>query len=143
MNTPPAQQAAPPAYGTPISLRDAEKAVAAAEAEAAKLGLFVVIAVVDPGGHLICLHRLDNTQFGSIAVAEAKARSAVAYRRSTKLFEDSLADTPRILSLSNAVPVEGGLPLLSGGKIVGGIGVSGAAPHQDGAVAKAGAETVI
>ena len=127
----PAPRTTVPDYGAPIALKDALTVAAAAEAEADRLGLQVIVAVVDSGGHLVCLHRLDNAQFGSIPVAEAKARSAVAFRRPTKLFEDSLADTPRVLALSGAVPIEGGLPLIAGGKIVGAIGVSGAMPYQD------------
>jgi len=99
----------------------------------------VIVAVVDAGGHLVCLHRLDNAQFGSIPVAETKARSAVAFRRPTKEFEDSLAHTPRILALSDAMPVAGGLPLIAEGKLIGGIGVAGATPPEDEAIAQAGA----
>jgi len=85
-----AQQATPP-YGTPISLEQAKKVIAAGEAEAQKNNLFVVITVVDTGGYVVATHRLDNTQLGSIPVAEGKARTAVLYRRSSKAFEDAIA----------------------------------------------------
>ena len=132
----------PAGYGLAITLKNALKVASAAEAEAGRAGLEVIIAVVDAGGHLVCLHRMDNAQFGSIQVAQAKAESAVAFRRPTKIFEDSLAQTPRILALSAAMPVDGGLPLLSDGKIIGGIGVAGATPEQDGTIAKIGAEAL-
>jgi glc operon protein GlcG len=137
-----APQTTPPDYGAPISLRDAQVVAGAAEAEAARMGRQVIVAVVESGGHLVCLHRQDNAQFGSIPVAEAKARSAVAFRRPTKLFEDSLAETTRVLALAGAVPVAGGVPLVSDGKIVGGVGVSGAMPHEDEVIAQAGARAL-
>ena len=136
-----AQQATPP-YGAPISLEQAKKVIAAAEAEAQKNNLFVVITVVDSGGYVVATHRLDNTQLGSIPVAEGKARTAVLYRRSSKAFEDALAAGGiglRILGLQNAIPYEGGVPILVDGKIIGAIGVSGMLPQQDGQVANAGA----
>jgi uncharacterized protein GlcG (DUF336 family) len=136
-----AQQATPP-YGAPISLEQAKQVIAAAEAEAQKNNLFVVITVVDTGGYVVATHRLDNTQLGSIPVAEGKARTAVLYRRSSKAFEDALAAGGiglRILGLQNAIPYEGGVPILVDGKIIGAIGVSGMLPQQDGQVANAGA----
>jgi uncharacterized protein GlcG (DUF336 family) len=136
-----AQQATPP-YGAPISLEQAKKVIAAAEAEAQKDNFFVVITVVDTGGYVVATHRLDNTQLGSIPVAEGKARTAVLYRRSSKAFEDALAAGGiglRVLGLGNAMPYEGGVPILVDGKIIGAIGVSGMLPTQDGQVASAGA----
>jgi glc operon protein GlcG len=102
-----------------------------------------VIAIVDPGGHLIYFEREDNAQIGSVRVAIGKARSAALFRRPTKVFEDALAKgrTP-ILALRGAVPLEGGLPLVAGGKIVGAIGASAGTAPQDGQVAKAGADTI-
>jgi glc operon protein GlcG len=132
----------PPPYGTPITLAQAKQVAAAAEAEAAKNRWNVVIAVVDTGGNLVLLQRMDDTQIGSIEVARAKARSSVLFRRSTKAFQDTLAaggEGLRILKVEDAVPIEGGLPLLRDGKIVGGIGVSGVTPQQDGQIAQAGA----
>lgn len=136
-----AQQATPP-YGAPISLEQAKKVIAAAEAEAQKNNLFVVITVVDTGGYVVATHRLDNTQLGSIPVAEGKARTAVLYRRSSKAFEDAIAGGGiglRVLGLQGAVPYEGGVPIIIDGKIIGAIGVSGMLPQQDGQVANAGA----
>jgi glc operon protein GlcG len=139
-----AQTAPPPAYGLPIGLDDAKKAVAAAEAEARNITPTpYVIAVVDPGGQLIYFEREDNAQLGSVEVAIDKARSAALYRRPTKAFDDALAKgRTAILALRGAVPLEGGLPLVAGGKIVGAIGASGGTGTQDGQVAKAGVDTV-
>lgn len=139
-----AQQATPP-YGTPISLEQAKKVMAAGEAEAQKNNLFVVITVVDTGGYVVATHRLDNTQLGSIPVAEGKARTAVLFRRSSKAFEDAIAAGGiglRVLGLQGAVPYEGGVPIVVDGKIVGAVGVSGMLPQQDGQVANAAAGAV-
>lgn len=128
-------------YG-PISLAQARKIVAAAEVEAVKNRWPVVICVVDSGGHLLLLERLDDTQLGSVEVAQAKARSAAAFRRPTKSFQDTLAaggEGLRVLKLPGAIPVEGGVPLVLDGKIIGAIGVSGVTSQQDGMVASAGA----
>ena len=136
-----AQQATPP-YGAPISLEQAKKVIAAAEAEAQKNNFFVVITVVDTGGYVVATARLDNTQLGSIPVAEGKARTAVLYRRSSKVFEDAIAGGGiglRVLGLQGAVPYEGGVPIMVDGKVIGAIGVSGMLPTQDGQVANAGA----
>jgi uncharacterized protein GlcG (DUF336 family) len=135
----------PPPYGAPITLEQAKKVVAAAEAESKKNNWGMVIAVLDPGGHLVMLERMDSTQFGSIEVAMQKAFSAVSYRRSTKVFEDGLAQGPanmRLLRLHGAIPIEGGLPLVLDGKVVGSIGVSGGTAPQDGQVAKAGMDAL-
>ena len=142
-----AQQApsAPPTtpYGTPIGLEAAKKVMAAAEAEAVKNNWGMAIAILDSTGHLVMLHKLDNTQYGSLAVAEDKARSALYFRRPSKVFEDLVAQgglNMRLLALRGASPLEGGIPLLADGKIIGAIGVSGATSAQDGQVAKAGAD---
>jgi glc operon protein GlcG len=143
-----AQQApAPPPtipYGAPITLEAAKKVMAAAEAEATKNNWSMAIAILDSTGHVVMLHRFDNTQYGSIAVAEDKARSALDYRRPTKVFEDLVAQGGiglRTLALRGASPLEGGIPIVVDGKIVGAIGVSGATSAQDGQVAKAGVDT--
>jgi glc operon protein GlcG len=131
----------PPAYGAPITLEQAKKAMAAAEADAAKNNLSMVIAIVDSGGNLLMLHRMDNASYGSIRVAIGKAETALNFRQSTKILDDRLAGGGaglRLLTLGNATLIEGGLPIVVGGKIVGAIGVSGAAAGQDGQVAKAG-----
>ena len=139
---------APPAlpYGAPIGLDDAKKAAAAAVEEVKKIGAPPnAIAIVDHGGFLIYFERMDNTQLGSVEVAIDKASSAALFRRPSKAFEDALAGGGagmRILALHGAMPVEGGLPLVAGGKIVGAIGASGGTAQQDGQVAKAGADTI-
>ena len=136
---------APPPYGAPISLAQAKMALAGAEAEARKNNWNVVIAIVDTGGHLVALQRMDNTQFGSIEVARRKAFSAAAFRRPTKAFEDALAGGGaglRILSIDAASPLEGGLPIVVEGKLVGAIGVSGVTSQQDAQIGKAGADVV-
>jgi glc operon protein GlcG len=134
---------APPAYGPAITLEVAKKAVAAAEAEARKNNWPVAIAVLDSSGHIVLLHRLDNTQFGSVEVARQKAWTAVAFRRPSKAFQDIVAGGGaglRILGLEGATPIEGGLPIMADGKIIGAIGVSGVTGEQDSIVAKAGAD---
>jgi uncharacterized protein GlcG (DUF336 family) len=136
----PAQTA--PHYGPAITLAQSKKVVAAAEAEARKNHWDVVIAVVDTGGNLVLLQRMDNAQFGSVEVARQKAWSAAAFRRPTKAFEDVLASGgsgARILKVEGAIPAEGGVPILVDGKIIGAIGVSGVTSQQDGQTAQAGA----
>jgi len=135
-------QQATPLYGAPISLEQAKKVIAAAEAEAQKNNWFVVITVVDTGGHVVATHRLDNTQLGSIAIAEEKARTAVLFRRPSKAFEDVLAGGGvglRVLRLREAIPYDGGVPIFLDGKLIGAVGVSGMLPQQDGEVANAAA----
>jgi len=141
-----AQQApsAPPLtpYGPPITLDAAKMVMAAAEAEAVKNNWNMAIAILDSTGHLVMLHKLDNTQYGSIPVAVDKASSAVDFRRPTKVFEDLVAQGglgTRTLALRGSSPLEGGLPIIVNGKVIGAIGVSGATAVQDGLVAKAGA----
>jgi glc operon protein GlcG len=142
-----AQQAPSPPpttpYGAPIGLEAAKKLMTAAEAEAMKNNWGMAIAIIDSTGHVVMLHRMDNTQYGSIAVAEDKARTALDFRRPSKVFEDLVAQGGlglRTLGLRGATPLEGGLPIIVDGKIIGAIGVSGATAVQDGQVAKAGAD---
>ncbi|HEU5337866.1 MAG TPA: heme-binding protein [Sulfuricaulis sp.] len=126
-----------------LNLAVARKIIAAAETEALKQGWPVVIAVVDDGGHLIILHRLDNAQFASVEVAIQKARAAVAFKRPTKEWEKMLADgQQRVLNLPGVLSSEGGVPLVWEGLIVGAIGVSGVKPSEDGQVARAGASVL-
>src|SRR5215510_6429916 len=130
-------------YGAPIGLEAAKKVMVAAEAEAAKNNWGMAIAILDSTGHLVMLHKMDNTQYGSISVAEDKARTALDFRRPSKVFEDLVAQGGlglRTLALRGATPLEGGIPLIADGKIIGAIGVSGATSVQDGQVAKAGAD---
>ena len=140
--TVPARAQTPPSYGAPITLEQARKVVAAAEAEARRNGWNVVIAVVDGAGHLVLLERLDNTQVGSVEVARGKAWTSAAFRRPTKAFEDMVAGGGsglRVLTLPGVVAAEGGLPILVDGKLIGAIGVSGGTSQQDGQIAAAGA----
>lgn len=123
-----------------LTLATARKIIAAAETEALKQNWPVVIAVVDDGGHLICLHRLDNAQFGSVEVAMQKARSAAAFKRPTKAWEELLASgQQRVLNLPGVLSSEGGVPLIWKGQIIGAIGVSGVKSSEDGQIARAGA----
>ena len=143
-----AQQAPPPPppYGAPITLDQAKKAMVASEAEARKNGWNVVIAIVDSGGNLVMLQRLDNTQFGSIEVARSKAHTAVAFRRPTKVFQDLIGQggaNLRLLKLEGASVLEGGVPVVLGGAIVGAIGVSGVTSQQDAQIAQAGADALL
>jgi uncharacterized protein GlcG (DUF336 family) len=123
-----------------LTLADAERITAAAEAKAKAEGWNVVIAILDDGGHLISLKRMDGVQIGSIEVAQAKARSAVYFKRSSKVFEDAMKAEggSKITTLPNAVGVEGGLPIFKDGIIVGSIGISGVTSAQDGIIADAG-----
>ncbi len=143
---PAAPAAAPPQYGAPIGLEDARKAAAAAIAEVGKIGANpMAVAVVDPAGYLVHFERMDNTQYGSIRVAIDKARSAALYRRPSKVFEDALAGGGvgvRVLTLHGALPVEGGVPIMVAGKVVGAIGASGGTAPQDGQVAAAGVKAL-
>lgn len=135
-------QDAPPSYGPAITLEQAKKVAAAAEAEARKNKWNVVIVVMDSGANLVLLQRMDDTQLGSINIAQKKAYTAAAMRRSTKVFEDGLAATPKALGIEPVIPVEGGLPIYLNGKIIGSIGVSGVTSQQDGIIAKAGTEAL-
>jgi glc operon protein GlcG len=124
-----------------LNLAAAKQIAAAAEAEAIKNKWNVVITVLDEGGNLLYLQRMDETQIGSIEVSQAKARSAVGFKRPTKAFEDTLAGGRQaILKLPGAIPVEGGLPLMIGERCLGAIGISGVTSAQDGQIAKAGAD---
>jgi uncharacterized protein GlcG (DUF336 family) len=128
-------------YGSPITLEQARKVMAAAEAEARKSNLNLSIAIVDTGGHMVLMQRMDGAFFASARVARDKAWSAAAYRRPGKALQDRLATGGaeiRILRLQGASPIEGGDPIVADGKVVGAIGVSGGSGEQDGVVARAG-----
>ena len=128
-------------YGAPITLEQARKVLAAAEAESRKINLNASIAIVDTGGHMVLMQRMDGAFFASAKVARDKAWSAAAYRRPGKAFQDRLATggvEVRILRLEGASPIEGGDPILADGKIIGAIGVSGGAGEQDGLISRAG-----
>lgn len=132
-------------YGLPVSLANAKKAAAAVVAEATKNGWTMVVAIVDPDGTLIFYEKMDNTQLGSATVAIDKARSAALFKRPSKAFEDLLGqgnEGARYLKMAGALPIQGGIPLVMDGKIVGAIGVSGAKSAQDAHCAQVGADAL-
>ena len=132
-------------YGASIRLEPARRAAAAALAEARRNTWTMAVAIVDIAGELVYFEKMDDTQNGSVKVAVAKARSAALFKRPTKAFQDTLTATPdgvRILGLDGAVPVEGGVPLVVDGLIVGAIGVSGGTSQQDGVCAKAAVDAI-
>ena len=135
----------PPNYGTPISLSTAKKVMQAAEAEATRNGWPMVIAIVDSTGHLVILQRMEQAQYGSIAIAQLKAETALNFRRPTKTFEDGIAaggQGVRIVTMPNVLALEGGLPIIVDGNVVGAIGVSGMQSGQDAQVARAGMDAL-
>ena len=137
---PAAPTPAPMAYGSPINLEQAKKVMAGAEAEARKNNWPVVIVILDTGGQMVMMQRLDNTQWGSVDIAKEKARTAVALRRPTKVLQDGIAQggvNLRFLSTGFSV-LEGGIPIVHEGKIIGSIGVSGVLSTQDAQTAQAG-----
>jgi uncharacterized protein GlcG (DUF336 family) len=128
-------------YGTSITADAAKKIAAAAVAEARKNNWAMAVAVVDTGGYLVYFERMPDTQLGSVEVSMAKAKSAALFRRPTKSFQDTVAAGGaglRMLGLPGAVPVEGGIPLIVDGKLIGAIGASGGTSDQDGSTAQAG-----
>lgn len=132
-----------PSLGTSLSLAQAKQAAAAALAEAAKNNWIVAVAITDIAGQLVYFEKTDGTQFGSIQVAIDKSRSAALYRRPTTAFRDAInGGNPGLLTLAGMNAVEGGHPILSGGKVIGAIGVSGVTAPQDGVVARAGAAVI-
>jgi len=140
-----AQQPAPPmAYGSPINLEQAKKVMAGAEAEAKKNNWPVAIVILDSGGQMVMMQRLDNTQWGSVDIAKEKARTAVALRRPTKVLQDGIAQggvNLRFLSTGFSV-LEGGIPIVHENKIIGSIGVSGVTSQQDAQTAQAGQDAL-
>lgn len=142
MSQPPNPQL-PPGYGQSINLETARKVASAAIAEGARNGWTVAVAIVDPGGDLVYFERMDGTQVASSTVSQDKARTAVRFKRPSKLFEEALAGGRlAILGLDGVTPLEGGIPLIIDGKIVGAIGVSGVTSQQDGVCAQAGADVL-
>jgi glc operon protein GlcG len=135
-----AQKSPVVAYGEPITLEAAKKLAAECEKFATEKQWTIIVAIVDAGGNLVLLQRMDNTQIGSIDVAIAKAKTANAFKRPTKSFEDGIANggtSLRILNVPGITPVDGGEPIYSNGKIIGAIGISGMSSAQDGEVVKA------
>lgn len=130
-------------YGPPITLAEAHKAIAAAEAEGKKRGWPECFSVFDSGGNLVAFDRADGAQIASIAIAEHKARAAVLYRRDTHIFENAIHDGNNyVLSLDGMIGSRGGVLLVRGGKIIGSIGASGGTGSQDEVLAKIGAEAI-
>lgn len=126
-----------------LTLSEAESMVKAAEERAKQDNWNVVISIVDAGGHLICLHKMDGTQIGSIEVAQKKARAAVLYKRPTKVFEDGLkSGNNGLMLLPNVIASEGGVPIIHDDKVIGAIGVSGVTSAQDGIIANAALEVL-
>ena len=135
----------PNPYGMSITTENAKKAAAAALAEARKNKWTMAAAIVDTAGDLVYFEKVDGTQAASTLIAQDKARSSVRFKRPTKAMQDVLAaggEGLRFLALQGAIPVEGGIPLVMDGKIVGAIGLSGGTSTQDGQCAKAGADTI-
>jgi glc operon protein GlcG len=125
-----------------LTLQIAKQVAAAAEQAAVANHNQMFVLIVDDGGNLMYMERMDGAQLGSFEVARAKARSAVFFKRPTKMFEDAVIKngyTP-ILKLPDAMPIEGGIPLIVDGHILGAIGVSGGTPQEDGKAAQAGAD---
>ncbi len=127
-----------------LTLEDVKRMAAGAESEATRNEWPVVIVIVDDGGHLLYLQRLDHAQYGSIGVAIEKARAAIAFRRPTKVWEDNIAQGQlRYLNLPGTLPIEGGLPIVVNNQFVGAIGVSGVRSFQDAQVAQAGIDALL
>ena len=127
-------------YGSSIGLEMAKRLAAPAIAEARKNQWTMAVAIVDISGGLVYFEKMDDTQNGSVEVSISKARSAALFKRATKVFQDGVAGGGaglRILTLKGAVPIEGGVPIVVDGKIIGAIGVSGGTSDQDGVVAAA------
>ena len=135
-------QQMPNPYGPNVNLATAKKAAAAAAAKAAEMKLNMVVAVVDTGGHLVYLERSDGMQWGSVDVAIHKARASVQYKRATLALENAVKSSVTYLTLDGITAIEGGVPVIEDGKIIGAIGVSGGSSAQDGQVAGAGAAVI-
>jgi glc operon protein GlcG len=134
-----------PAYGRSITVAEAKKVAEAALAPAYANGWTMVIAIADPGGHLVYLEKMDQTQVGSVKIAESKARSAAIFKRPTKMFQERLArggDGLLVLRLDGVVPVEGGVPIVVDGRLIGALGVSGGSSAEDEACAEAGVKAL-
>lgn len=138
-----AQQTTLPSYGPPITLDMAKKVMAAAEAEAVRNNWAVVITIIDSGGNMVMMQRIDNTQLASISASEGKAQTALAFKRPSKHLEEAVTAGGagwRLIGVKNVLAIEGGLPIIADGKIIGAIGVSGVLSTQDTQIARAGIE---
>ena len=142
----PAQaQTTPPPYGPPIGIEGARAVMAAAESEAAKNNWAVVICIIDSGGNIVMLHRHNDVQLSSIEISQGKAKTALMFKRPSKVLDDAISSGGaglRFLALKDIVPLEGGLPIVADGKIIGAIGVSGVKSTEDGQIAAAGVESL-
>lgn len=126
-----------------ITLEGSKKMMAAAEAEALKNKWNVAIAIVDEAGNLIHFSKLDGTQPASIAIAIGKAKTAATFKRPTKVLEDAVAAGRSVLlSVEGITPMEGGVPVVVDGKVIGAVGVSGVKSHEDAMIARAGADAL-
>jgi glc operon protein GlcG len=126
-----------------LTLEAAKQIAAAAQAEAVRNKWTMVICVVDDGGHLLYLERMDGTQIGSIQVAQEKAVTAVRFKRPTKALEEAVAGGRIVvMKLPGATPIEGGVPIIVDGQVIGAVGASGGTSAQDGQVAAVGVATV-
>ena len=144
---PQAPLAAPPQvpYGLSVTTDAAKKAAAAAIAEAHKNNWLMAVAVVDTGGYLVYFEKMQDAQTGSVELAIEKAKTAALFRRPTKTFQDNVAaggEGLRLLRLTGAIPIDGGVPMIVGGKLIGAVGASGGSSDQDGRVAQAGASAL-
>jgi uncharacterized protein GlcG (DUF336 family) len=138
-------QTPPPPYGPPIGIESARKIMTAAEEEAAKNNWPVVIAIIDVGGHIVMLHRRDDAQLSAIEIAQGKAKSALMFKRPSKVLDEAIASGGpglRFLALKDIVPLEGGMPIVFQGKIIGAIGVSGVLSSQDAQIAQTGLDAI-
>ncbi len=132
----------PPPYGAPIDLARGEKAIAAAIAEATRRGWTMDVAVVDSGANLVAFARMDGTQLASAVIAEHKARTAAAFRRPTRAFEEAARNGAGVLSLDGVIASAGGVPLIEDGKLIGAIGCSGGTSAEDETTCLAGAAAI-
>jgi len=143
---PAAPAAAPaPLYGAPITLEQAKRVMSAAELEAAKNSWTVAITILDSGGNLVMFHKFDNAQLSAVTTSQGKARTALEFKLPSKALDDAIAAGGagmRLLALKDITPLQGGILILSDGKIVGAIGVSGALSSQDEQIAKTGADVL-
>jgi glc operon protein GlcG len=138
-------QTPPPPYGPPIGIEGARTVMAAAETEASKNNWAVVISIIDSGGNIVMLHRHNDVQLSSIEISQGKAKTALRFKRPSKVLDDAISGGGaglRFLALKDIVPLEGGLPIMSDGKIVGAIGVSGVLSSQDAQIARAGIDAL-
>jgi len=134
-----------PPYGPPITLDQAKRVMAAAELQAVENTWQVAITILDSGGNMVMFHKIDNAQLSAVSVSEGKARTALQFKRPSKDLDDAIARGGagnRLLALKDITPLEGGIPIMIDGRIVGAIGVSGAISAQDAQIAKAGADAL-